>query len=93
LRRQLDLPWILVTGWSSGLAESGTQRSDQGFLFEGLAQHRHGSTSQRRRNLLFSISCDKNDRRADILSRQPSLQLKAPYPRHTQVQDQTSRAA
>src|SRR6266852_236580 len=83
-RRQLDLAWILVAGWSSTLGESRTQRSEQGFLCEGLVQTRHGSTAQRVcGNLQTSIRSDKNDRRVDIFSRQMSSQLEAANPRHT----------
>ncbi len=93
-RRQLDLAWILVTGWSSGLGESRTQRSEQGFLCDGLVQTRHGSTAQRfRGNLQTSFRCDENDRRLDIFSRQTSLQLEATDHRHTHVQDETSGTA
>src|SRR5579864_7103682 len=92
-RHRLDLAWILVTGWSSVLGESRMQRSEQGFLWEGLAQNRHGFTGEIFcRNLLFPLGRDKNDRRADIFSRQQSLQLEAAHPRHSHVQDETSGA-
>ena len=70
------------------------QGSKEGFLSKGLAQDRHGAgPGYSRRNLLFSLCGDKDYWDKDIVGGQTSLQLKAPYPRHPQVQDQTFREA